>query len=31
MTVSTEPIPRAWWPDLSKPYEERYPKRFPGE
>jgi succinate dehydrogenase/fumarate reductase flavoprotein subunit len=31
MTVSKEPIPQAWWPDLSKPYEERYPKRFPGE
>jgi succinate dehydrogenase/fumarate reductase flavoprotein subunit len=31
MTVSKEPIPEAWWPDLSKPYEERYPKRFPGE
>ncbi|MFC2070658.1 FAD-dependent oxidoreductase [Chloroflexota bacterium] len=26
-----EPIPEKWWPDLSKPYKERYPKRFPGE
>jgi succinate dehydrogenase/fumarate reductase flavoprotein subunit len=25
------PIPEKWWPDLSKPYEERYPKRFQGE
>lgn len=29
MTVSKEPIPKEWWPDLSKPYEERYPVRFP--
>jgi succinate dehydrogenase/fumarate reductase flavoprotein subunit len=26
-----EPIPKEWWPDLSKPYDERYPGRFPGE
>ena len=25
------PIRKEWWPDLSKPYGERYPKRFPGE
>ena len=31
MKLSKEPIPKQWWPDLSKPYEERYPKRFPGE
>ena len=31
MKVLKEPIPKEWWPDLSKPYEERYPKRFPGE
>jgi len=24
-------IPEKWWPDLSLPYEERYPIRFPGE
>jgi len=26
-----EPVPKEWWPDLSKPYKERYPERFPGE
>jgi len=26
-----EPIPKEWWPDLTKPYEERYPVRLPGE
>ncbi|MBA7678316.1 MAG: FAD-binding protein, partial [Calditrichaeota bacterium] len=26
-----KPVPQEWWPDLSKPYEERYPIRFPGE
>lgn len=31
MTVDKEPVPQEWWPDLSKPYEERYPRRFPGE
>jgi succinate dehydrogenase/fumarate reductase flavoprotein subunit len=31
MSVSKEPVPQEWWPDLSKPYEERYPMRFPGE
>jgi succinate dehydrogenase/fumarate reductase flavoprotein subunit len=31
MKLSKEPIPKQWWPDLSRPYEERYPKRFPGE
>jgi succinate dehydrogenase/fumarate reductase flavoprotein subunit len=31
MKLLKEPIPKDWWPDLSKPYEERYPKRFPGE
>jgi succinate dehydrogenase/fumarate reductase flavoprotein subunit len=31
MKVSKEPVPKEWWPDLSKSYEERYPVRFPGE
>ena len=31
MKLSKEPIPKEWWPDLSEPYEERYPFRFPGE
>ena len=28
MTAFKKPIPEAWWPDLSKPYEERYPSTF---
>ncbi len=31
MTAFKKPIPEAWWPDLSRPYEERYPWRVPGE
>ena len=31
MEVVKEPIPKDWWPDLSKPYRERYFMRFPGE
>ena len=31
MKAFKRPIPKEWWPDLSKPYEERYPSRFPGE
>jgi succinate dehydrogenase/fumarate reductase flavoprotein subunit len=31
METLREPIPKKWWPDLSKPYEERYPRRFLGE
>jgi succinate dehydrogenase/fumarate reductase flavoprotein subunit len=31
MDVVKEPLPREWWPDLSKPYRERYFTRFPGE
>jgi succinate dehydrogenase/fumarate reductase flavoprotein subunit len=30
MQLSKVPVPKEWWPDLSKPYEERYPVRFPG-
>jgi succinate dehydrogenase/fumarate reductase flavoprotein subunit len=26
-----EVIPKEWWPDLSKPYEELYPNAFPLE
>jgi succinate dehydrogenase/fumarate reductase flavoprotein subunit len=31
MNVWKQPIPKEWWPDLSKPYKERYPVRIPGE
>ena len=31
MTVTKEPIPDEWMPDLNIPYEERYTSRFPGE
>jgi len=31
MKVLKEPIPKDWWPDLSRPYEERYPTRYPWE
>ncbi len=31
MVLIKVPVPREWWPDLSTPYEERYPFRFPGE
>ena len=31
MNVLKESIPKKWWPDLSKPYKERYRVRFPGE
>ena len=31
MVLFKEPIPEEWKPDPSIPYEERYPKRFPGE
>jgi succinate dehydrogenase/fumarate reductase flavoprotein subunit len=31
MRAIKKPIPVAWRPDMSKPYEERYPYRFPGE
>ncbi len=31
MKLTKVPIPKEWWPDLSIPYEQRYPFRFPGE
>jgi len=31
MVMSKQPVPQNWWPDLSKPYKERYTLRFPGE
>jgi succinate dehydrogenase/fumarate reductase flavoprotein subunit len=31
MFAYKEPIPEKWWPDLSKPYEERYPRVLPQE
>lgn len=31
MTPYKVPIPKEWWPDLSKPYEERYDFKLPGE
>ena len=31
MKPSRKPIPEEWWPDLSTPYEERYPNRYPSE
>lgn len=31
MKLKKETLPRAWWPDLLLPYEERYPRRYKGE
>jgi succinate dehydrogenase/fumarate reductase flavoprotein subunit len=33
MKVWKQPIPEKWWPDMSKPYKERYRnhRNFPGE
>jgi succinate dehydrogenase/fumarate reductase flavoprotein subunit len=31
MELLKEPLPKKWWPDLSKPYRLRYPMRFAGE
>jgi len=29
MTLSKKPVPKAWWPDLSKPYNEIYVNKIP--
>ena len=31
MKLWKDPIPKEWWPDLSKPYKEKYLVKFPGE
>ncbi|MDR1574177.1 MAG: FAD-binding protein [Clostridiales Family XIII bacterium] len=31
MRLEKAPVPQEWLPDLSVPYEDRYPFRFPGE
>ena len=31
MKLIKVPVPEEWWPDLSTPYEQRYPFRFPCE
>ena len=31
MQLRKEEIPKEWWPDLSKSYEEKYLIKFPGE
>ena len=31
MKLSKQPVPKEWWPDLTKPYEERYPRILPLE
>jgi hypothetical protein len=31
MKVYKEAVPKKWWPDLTKSYEERYPSAYPGE
>jgi succinate dehydrogenase/fumarate reductase flavoprotein subunit len=30
MTLYKKPIPKEWWPDLSVPYEKRYPAEISG-
>ena len=29
MSVHKESIPEKWWPDLSRPYEDLYPRMLP--
>ena len=31
MTLRKQTVPKEWWPDLSKPYEERYGAVLPLE
>jgi len=31
MVLRKQPLPREWWPDLSRPYGERYEFKYPGE
>jgi succinate dehydrogenase/fumarate reductase flavoprotein subunit len=31
MVLEKRDVPKAWHPDSSKTYEQKYPKRFPGE
>jgi succinate dehydrogenase/fumarate reductase flavoprotein subunit len=31
ITLYKQPVPKEWWPDLSAPYEERYPSALPLE
>jgi len=31
MELVKEPFPNEWWPDLSRPYRERYPIEYVGE
>lgn len=31
MKLTKVPLPKEWWPDLSTPYQQRYPFRFPDE
>ena len=31
MMLIKVPVPSEWWPDLSTPYDQRYPFKFPGE
>ncbi len=31
MKLHKDPVPKEWWPDLTKPYEERYTGVLPGD